>query len=122
LRLVDSIHALLTEVESERGRAGQALEVAKGKIAGLASAKTELETQLASTTQRLEFAVAQADSAKAGAARAASAAAAAAAGGGAVVVRRAEEEEVDVDGLLTSFLGLLWPFGRRRPPPPSASG
>jgi hypothetical protein len=32
----------------------------KGKIAGLASAKTELETQLASTTQRLEFAVAQA--------------------------------------------------------------
>jgi hypothetical protein len=70
LRLVDSIHQLLTEVESERGRAAEALDVAKGKIAGLASAKSHLEVQLSSTTQRLELAVAQANSAKMAAAKA----------------------------------------------------
>jgi hypothetical protein len=39
---------------------------AQGKIAGLATAKTELQEQLSATTQRLELAVSQADSAKVG--------------------------------------------------------
>ena len=110
LRLVDSIHQLLTEVESERGRAAAALEVAKGKIAGLATSKLDLEQQLSATTQRLELAVAQADSAKA----AAAAAAAKAAASGQSSETAVEEGEVDVDGLLTTLLSFINPFSRRR--------
>ena len=112
LRLVDSIHQLLTEVEGERARAAAALDSAKEKISGLAAAKTDLETQLAATTQRLELAVAQSTSAKAAATAAAAAAAVQAATGGQQA--GAVEEEVDVDGLLTTLLSFINPFGRRR--------
>ena len=53
LRLVDSIHALLTEVESERARAREALEASKAKIAGLGASNETLRRRLEEATTRL---------------------------------------------------------------------
>ncbi|MDC1215818.1 WD40 domain-containing protein, partial [bacterium] len=47
LRLVDSIHALLSEVEVERGRAKTALEKTKERVASLERTNAELERRLA---------------------------------------------------------------------------
>ena len=53
LRLVDSIHALLTEVETERARARDALEASKAKIAGLGASNETLRRRVEEATTRL---------------------------------------------------------------------
>ena len=57
LRLVDSIHALLTEVEDERSRARAALAASKRKMDELHARNVELEKRLGHTVQRLELEV-----------------------------------------------------------------
>jgi len=57
LRLVDSIHALLTEVEDERSRARAALAASKRKMDELHARNAELEKRLGHTVQRLELEV-----------------------------------------------------------------
>ena len=57
LRLVDSIHALLTEVEGERSRARAALTASKRKMDELHARNVELEKRLGHTVQRLELEV-----------------------------------------------------------------
>ncbi len=57
LRLVDSIHALLTEVEEERSRARAALAASRRKMDELQRRNVELEKRLGDTVQRLELEV-----------------------------------------------------------------
>ena len=57
LRLVDSIHALLTEVEDERSRARATLAASKRKMDELHARNVELEKRLGHTVQRLELEV-----------------------------------------------------------------
>ena len=57
LRLVDSIHTLLTEVEDERSRARAALAASKRKMDELHARNVELEKRLGHTVQRLELEV-----------------------------------------------------------------
>ena len=57
LRLVDSIHALLTEVEEERSRARAALAASRRKMDELQRRNAELEKRLGDTVQRLELEV-----------------------------------------------------------------
>ena len=54
---MDSIHALLTEVEEERSRARAALAASRRKMDELQRRNVELEKRLGDTVQRLELEV-----------------------------------------------------------------
>ena len=118
LRLVDSIHALLTEVESERARAREALEASKAKIAGLGASNQTLRRRLEEATTKLTRAGIAPPSPPS---PSPSSRPAAAAGLVSDADRRLVEEpeewsddEVDESRERRGFLSYLNPFGGRR--------